>query len=193
MQITSPVRPAPATPKAAGEVIIRRGNAVPVAATGLPDINKPNMRFVRVHSDDAFALQGMHSLSYSSATPDQVKLRFETLLDAQRADAAMKDVVLGAKLVFADPKGTPYDMGGGFAGRAVDIARAVAAMPGVNSYRAFGTNSYLMVADSVESRVRLQQLVNRSFGSMMAYWKGECFGPGCKPDPKPPTGEWPPA
>ena len=63
-------------------------------------------------------------------------------------------------------------------------------MPNVTSYRWMGLNHLIFDTTSTDARVKLQQLVERKLnGNLLAYWKGECFGPGCTPDPKPPTGE----
>lgn len=170
------------------EFILHKGDKLPPATPR--EMNDPSARFVRVYGSDLLSgLMGATSVSYGTGKPDEVKLRFDTVENARLGDAALKDSVLGAKLVFTDPSGTPYDLGTGYTGSPANIARNVAALPGVVSWRTFGQSSILMVPDSVDTRVKFQQLVNRSFGDRFAYWKGECFGPGCPVDPTPPTGE----
>lgn len=167
------------------ERVFRPGQAI-----NLPEkMNDPSARFVRVHAMDVFALMGLESVSYSKA--DIVNLRFDSLEHAQLGHAAIKDSVLGAKLVFTDVSGKPIDLTTPYSGSPTNVARSVAAMPGVLGYRWFGSDSYLLTPNSLETRVRLQQLVNRKFGSHMAFWQGECFGPKCPIDPPPPDGTVP--
>jgi hypothetical protein len=186
-----------ATPSAAtqspADVVIRPGDALPDPARFGNDLrNSPAARFVRVYTNDVFALQGATAVSYGSRVPDEVRLRFLTYDLAKLADGVLKDTVLGARLVYVDPQGSPYDMSlpaSDWVRYPTNFARNVAAMPDVSKYRWNG-NTIIFETTSTEARVRLQQLVERSLdGSLLAYWKGECFGPGCKPDPAPPTGE----
>lgn len=172
------------------DVLIRRPADIPPVATGdVPGMNDPAARFARVYASDILSMFGATGVSYGSRDRTIVRLRFESLEMAKIADAALKDVVLGASLVYADPKGNPWDMSAPYAGSLSNVARTVAAMPGVVAYRWYGSGDLLFTADTIERRVKLQQLVERRFGTATAYWKGECFGPGCTPDPAPPTGE----
>ncbi len=172
------------------EVVLHRGDALP-APTG-DFMNSPGARFVRVYNQDVFSLQGATAISHGTKHPDQVKLRFMTYDHAKLAQGVLKETVLGATLVYADRDGTPFDMTqptSEWASYPSNFARNIAAMPDVTKYRWNG-NTLIFETTSTEARVRLQQLVNRKLGGQtIAYWKGECFGPGCKPDPKPPTGE----
>lgn len=182
---TSHLAPAP-------EIVIHRGEAAPVAMPGAAGINDPAARFARVYVTDVFALQGAVAVSYGSKSPDEVKLRFQTYDFAKLASGVLKDTVLGARLVYADADGTPYDMtrpASDWVAYPTNFARNVAAMPNVTAYRWLG-NTILFETTSTEARVKLQQLIDRRLdGRVIAYWKGECFGPGCTPDPAPPTGE----
>lgn len=175
------------------EVVLRPGDGVPSPDGMRGDFrNSPAARFVRVYLNDVFALQGSTAVSYGSRTPDEVKLRFLSYDHALLADGVLKDTVLGAKLVYTDRDGQAFDMtrpGSDWIDYPTNYARNVAAMPDVVNFRWNG-NTIIFGTTSTEARVRLQQLVDRKLnGETMAYWKGECFGPGCKPDPAPPTGE----
>ncbi len=176
----------------ASEIVIRRGEAAPAATPGTAGINDPAARFARVYVNEVFALQGALAVSYGTKSPDEVKLRFQTYDFAKLADGVLKDTVLGARLVYADADGTPFDMtqpASDWVAYPTNFARNVAAMPNVTAYRWLG-NTILFDTTSTEARVKLQQLVDRKLDDRItAYWKGECFGPGCKPDPAPPTGE----
>lgn len=155
-------------------------------------MNDPAARFTRVHMNDVMSIVGLDSMSYGTKTPAEVTLKFDTAANAQLADAALKDTVLGAKLVYADVEGNRFDFKpNSYSGSPTNIARVIAAMPGVVKYRHFGVGSYLMTPDSLDTRVRLQQLVSREFNGKMGYWQGECFGPKCPVDPPPPNGEIP--
>lgn len=185
MLITGTTAAAPA-----GEVILHKGDAMP--SFGAADINDPAPRFMRVYSNEMFSLMGATSISYSSRDYNQINLRFQDYAFAKVADAILKDTVLGARLVMTDSAGTPYDMtrpAPDWTRNPSNLARQVSALPGVTSYKWLG-QSLLFATDSTDTRVKLQQLVDRKLdGVTMAYWKGECFGKGCKPDPAPPTGE----
>lgn len=187
--LIAPVSASMPSSPAADDVVVTRGRSLP----STQDINDPAPRFMRVYSDEMFSLLGLTSLSYSSASPDRISLRFQNYDLAKLADGILKDTVLGARLVMADSDGTAYDMSrpaAGWATYPTNLARAAAALPGVTGYRWFGRDSFLFTTDSTATRVKLQQLVERRFDdTWTAYWKGECFGPGCRPDPKPPTGE----
>lgn len=173
-------------------VTIHRGDAPPAPTPGAEGINDPAARFARVYVNDVFALQGALAVSYGSREPDEVRLRFQTYDHARLADGVLRDTVLGARLVYVDATGTPFDMTrtpSDWVTYPTNFARNVAAMPGVSSYRWLG-NQVIFEPTSTEARVRLQQLVERKLdGTTPAYWKGECLGPGCTPDPAPPTGE----
>jgi hypothetical protein len=175
----------------ADEIVLRPGESLP--AFGPRDINDPAPRFMRVYSAEVFSMLGATALSYSSQDRSQIQLRFSDYDFAKLADSYLKDTVLGARLVMADTQGTPYDMtraAAGWVSNPSNIARAVAALPGVDGHRWWGRDSFLFTTSSTESRVKLQQLIGRKFDDQwIGYWKGECFGPGCKPDPAPPTGE----
>ena len=190
MQLTNVASPSRVAP--GPQVVIRRGEAAPVATPGTQGINDPATRFVRVYVNEVFALQGSLSVSYASKSPDEVKLRFQTYDHAKLASGVLKDTVLGAQLIYTDKDGTPYDMtkpASDWVSYPTNFARNVAAMPNVTAYRWLGS-SILFETTSTEARVKLQQLVDRQLaGTLTAYWKGECFGPGCTPDPPPPTGE----
>ena len=181
---------AAATPRS--EVLIRPGGPLPTPAAGAQGINDPAARFARVYVNEVLALMGALAVSYQSAKPDQVSLRFQTYDFAKLADSVLRDTVLGAKLIFADSQGTPYDMTqapADWVSNKSNLARNVAALPGVTAYRWLGP-SIVFTPGSIEQRVKLQQLVERNLGGSLAtLWSGECFGPGCKPDPLPPTGE----
>jgi hypothetical protein len=173
------------------EVVIRRGDPLPAPTSGLP--NTPAARFVRVYTNDVFALQGAVATSYNTSRPDEVRLRFQTFDLAKLADGVLKDTVLGARMVYADPKGVPYDMtqpASDWVSYPTNYLRNVAAMPDVVRYRWIGPGTAILEATTPEARVRVQQLVERKLGGVVtAYWKGECFGPKCPPAPAPPTGE----
>jgi hypothetical protein len=177
----------------AGEVVLRRGETLPPSVPGAADINGPAQRFMRVYSAEVFSLLGATALSYSSQTSDQIQLRFSDYDFAKLADGILRDSVFGARLVMADTAGTPYDMtrqAAAWATNPSNLAREIAALPGVSSYRWFGHDSFMFTTDSTASRVKLQQLVDRKLDDRwIGYWKGECFGPKCPPDPAPPTGE----
>ena len=160
-------------------------------------MNDPAARFTRVHVNDVFALTGASSVSYGTKDPALVKIAFETPEHARIAKGVLKDTVLGAKLLFTDKAGTPIDFATApnpeWTHTAANFARGVSAMPGVVSHRWMG-QSILFTTDSIETRVRLQQLVTRNAdGVTQMLWKGECFGPGCPPDPKAPDGSIPEA
>ena len=99
-----------AAPQSESVVTIRRGEQPPAAPIAGMDINDPAARFARVYVNDVFALMGAVSVSYSSRSMDTVRLGFLTHDLAKLADGVLRDTVLGAKLVYADPKGAPYDM-----------------------------------------------------------------------------------
>lgn len=185
MQVAASPRPT------SDEIVVRPGESLPTPAP--QDINDPAPRFMRVYSSEVFSLLGAIAFGYSSSSPDEIKVRFTDYDFAKLADGILKDTVLGARLVMADRDGTPYDMtkvAADWVSYPTNAARQVAAMPGVTSYRWFGNRQFLFTTDTTESRVKLQQLVERKLGvDHFSYWKGECFGPGCKPDPAPPTGE----
>lgn len=175
-----------------GEVVVRRGDELGSFVDG-DDLDPPAWRFSRVYGAEVFSLLGLKSFSYSLSAPDEVKLRFQGYDFARFADHILKDVVLGARLVLADEDGNPFDMrrpAEAWAYDAANLARGVAAMPGVTSYRWFSDRAFMFETTNTDVRVKLQQLVERKLaGEWTGFWAGECFGPGCPPDPAPPTGE----
>jgi hypothetical protein len=187
MQITPYVTNTP-TPT---EVVVQRGELLP-AAVDATLARQPSWKFSRVHGLDVMQLMGLTAFSISSAAPDEVKLRFATYDFAKLADSALKDVVLGAKLVYADYFGVPFDMTqppADWTRIPSNVARNISSLPGVTGFDWIG-NTVIFNTNSPETRVRMQQLVERKIGEQqtLAYWQGECFGK-CPPQPLPPNGE----
>lgn len=173
------------------EFVVRRGGDLPALAP--EDLNDPAPRFARVYTTEMFSLMGVEALSYTTGSLDTVKLWFQTYDLAKLADSVLRDTVIGAKLTYADRDGNLFDMtkpAADWVSYPTNSARLVAQLPGVTSYRWFGDRSFLFQPDSITTRVKLQQLIERRLdGQWTGYWQGECSGPGCKPDPAPPTGE----
>lgn len=158
-----------------------------------------SFEFVKHYSREVFALQGSTSISYNSREPNKARLNFETLDHARMADNLLKDTVLGVDLVFGVRKGPTLEPGtpvAAWANKPVNAARAIASLPGVTSYKRSGPRNFIFATTEPETRRHLQDLVGRvvgenQFGRAVAYWKGECFGPGCKEEPKHTTGHPP--
>lgn len=184
---TSSTAPRTAIP-AQGEVVLTRGSHA-AAPAGVPSF--PGLRFAHVYLDDVLTLQGAEYVAYSPAYADSVKIAFSTVDHARMANAALRDTVLGAKLVYVDPTGTPYDMskpGAPWSFDPLNAIRNVAGLPGVNGYRWIGEHTVMFTPTSTEARVKLEQLVESRIRDLNVRWKGACSGPGCPPDPAPPTG-----
>jgi hypothetical protein len=101
------------------------------------------------------------------------------------ADSVLKDTIFGVRLVMtvngeaADPN-APID---DWATRGDNLARVVAAMPGVMSQRWNGTTAYF-TADTNERRAHLEDIVNGRLGGSWTLWAPKCTGSGCPVLPK---------
>lgn len=187
--IPAPLTTAPSAPdRSAGVVTLRKGEALP---SEIPGWNDPNVRYLRVYNQELFALPGVVGIGYGTGSTTDVRINVDSLRSAQMADAILRDSALGARPVFLNPFGKPWDLGAGYTGTAMDLARAISALPGVVRHQYSGGGAFMFYPESTETRVKLKQLVSPTFGQARTMWFGDCFGPGCKPDPAPPTGEEP--
>jgi len=193
MQLTPTARPT--------EVRVTPGGALqPMPAPGATEgsqLNDPAPRFIRVHANDIFAMQGATMINYSSKDTSTVTLRFMTEDFARMARATLRDTVLGAKLLYADMDGAPYAFEGDgpmWTHHPSNMTRNIVAMPGVLKFDYLGDKPFVYT-DTQETRVRIQQLVRPKLDDRWEIWfKGMCFGKACPMPPAPPTGEvpWPP-
>jgi hypothetical protein len=135
----------------------------------------PAQQFARSYAGDLRSLTGMIGVTTSSAAPDHVRLHFQTRELAALADAALRDVVLGARLVFVDPGGRAFDSGSDLPAWATDpanVARQVAALPGVVAFREYRGRAFGFTVDSAATRAALDLLVDPTLGGRAtSFWE----------------------
>lgn len=180
---TPTTAPAPPTPD---RVTVRPGDRL---IPGPVPSEYPAMKFARLFSGAIFGLQGSTHMTYTITRPNEIRLAFMTYDFAKMADIALRDEVVGVKLIYTDGFDNVLDMtkpAAPWADFTPNVTRNLGGMSGVSDVRWNGARYVLLVPDTTETRVNLQRLVEPSIGDVRIWWKGQCTGSGCKPDPAPP-------
>jgi len=182
----TPVRPAaPST-----DVFVRPGEPAPAA----PAAQTPESKFMSDFTEEVFGVMGTIGLGYSLVSaPGEIHIRFANYDLATLGDNALADSVRGLKLVMCAPDGAPYDMtatAADWVSSPTNVARAIAAMPGVVSYKYANETSLVFTPTSTDTRIKLQELVSRTLPrGYTGYWSGEFDRPQPpKPTPAPTSG-----
>lgn len=130
----------------------------------------------RRHSRDLFALPGVQSVGWSRSAPDEIRVRFASDGFRRLGDNVLRDAVEGVRLVLSVDPAAPAPVPGGdaWADSPAEMARAVAALPGVadaTAHHEHGLRTWIFSTYEAHVAARLKPLVNERLGAYgVQFW-----------------------
>ena len=146
-----------------------------VVPTQMPAAVRAGNDVYREYSRDFAALPGFRTARWSVDHPDEVRVSFANSGFARLADNVMRDSIDGVRLVFSADITAPDPATDAWADNPGDMARAVAALPGVTRWGReveHGMTTYGFELNEMAIADHLRKLINDRFGDGIVYfWK----------------------
>jgi hypothetical protein len=148
-----------------------------IAPVTSPTTTTPPGRLVyQRHMRDLMSLPGVQALRWSRDAPDAIELRLANDGFRRLADNVLRDVVDGVRLILTVDPNAPAPVPGGdaWADSPMQMARAVAAMPGIVDVNASSEHGiHTLTFTSYEKHVvdRLRPLISPRLGHYsVGFW-----------------------